>query len=504
MVGLRCCFAGSAALGVLAMLAGCSGGYFFAEREPWRREAEIQCLNSGAVTEGAGIVRLSAINGPGMCGADFPLRVTALGEGAPLGFADDPRPPAAIPAGAPSWPINKSGDAPAPQGAPVPYPYPRNGGAPRRQTSPGEAPISAPMPISAPTPISAPMQMSAPTSSPLSLRPPGLVEPPAAAAPQTYDYRHPYGAAPEAAPPETYPAPRAASSPREDLSPVPYERRPLVDGEGAGRGRGTVTRNSAVTRAPLRELSPADAPLASGRDEVGESVRRPEVPPLVPLGVTRGAEPAGAPAPVSVNPPATLACPIVSELDRWIAGAVQPSAMRWFGAPVAEIKQISAYSCRGMNGNPGAPISEHAFGNALDIAAFTLADGRTITVKNGWHGLPEEQGFLRDVQGAACNQFTTVLAPGSNSYHYDHIHVDLMRHASGYRVCNPHAVSGEEVAARAGYKFAAHRARDPAVTGSLSARLAPRPHRRLGADEKDDRFPDRALPLAQPGADGED
>jgi len=194
----------------------------------------------------------------------------------------------------------------------------------------------------------------------------------------------------------------------------------------------------------------------------------------------------------------------VSELDRWIAGAVQPSAMRWFGAPVAEIKQISAYSCRGMNGNPGAPISEHAFGNALDIAAFTLADGRTITVKNGWHGLPEEQGFLRDVQGAACNQFTTVLAPGSNSYHYDHIHVDLMRHASGYRVCNPHAVSGEEVAARAGYKFAAHRARDPAVTGSLSARLAPRPHRRLGADEKDDRFPDRALPLAQPGADGED
>ena len=80
-----------------------------------------------------------------------------------------------------------------------------------------------------------------------------------------------------------------------------------------------------------------------------------------------------------------------------------------------------------MNGNPRARISEHAFGNALDIAAFTLADGRKITVKNGWHGLPEEQGFLRDVQGAACEQFTTVLAPGSNVFHYDHIHVDLMR-----------------------------------------------------------------------------
>src|SRR5207244_10761660 len=175
---------------------------------------------------------------------------------------------------------------------------------------------------------------------------------------------------------------------RADRSPVPYERRPLVD---APRG---------VTRATLRER-PAPAP-----------------------GPSRGVT--GTVTPVAVQPAATLACPLVSELERWIATAVQPAAMRWFGSPVAEIKQISAYSCRGMNGNPRARISEHAFGNALDIASFTPADGPTLTVKNGWHGLPEEQGFLRDVQGAACDQFSTVLAPGSNVHHYDHIHVDLM------------------------------------------------------------------------------
>ena len=101
-----------------------------------------------------------------------------------------------------------------------------------------------------------------------------------------------------------------------------------------------------------------------------------------------------------MKPAATLACPIVSVLDRWLADSVQPAAQRWFGARVVEIKQISAYSCRGMNGNPSAHISEHAFGNALDIAAFTLADGRRITVKDGWRGMPEEQGFLRDVQAA--------------------------------------------------------------------------------------------------------
>ena len=178
----------------------------------------------------------------------------------------------------------------------------------------------------------------------------------------------------------------------------------------------------------------------------------------------------GSRPPVSVSPAATLACPIVSVLDQWIASAVQPAAMRWFGQPVVEIKQISAYSCRGMNGNPNARISEHAFGNALDIAAFTLADGRKITVKDGWHGAPEEQGFLRDVQGAACEQFTTVLAPGSNAYHYDHIHVDLMRRRDGRHACNPHAVAGEEVAARARAHYAGKARRRASVTGSIAPR----------------------------------
>jgi len=140
---------------------------------------------------------------------------------------------------------------------------------------------------------------------------------------------------------------------------------------------------------------------------------------------------------VAVTPTATLACPIVSALDRWLADSVQPSAMRWFGTRVVEIKQISPIPASGMNGSSRAHISEHAFGNALDIAAFTLADGRRITVKDGWKGMPEEQGFLHEVQGAACQQFNTVLAPGSNVYHHDHIHVDLMRRSSRRSICQP-------------------------------------------------------------------
>ena len=87
-----------------------------------------------------------------------------------------------------------------------------------------------------------------------------------------------------------------------------------------------------------------------------------------------------------------------------------------------------------------------------------------------WRGAPEEQGFLRDIQAAACEQFTTVLAPGSNAYHYDHIHVDLMRRASGRIICEPSAVSGEQIAARAGGRNPYALSRDSYVTGSLGGR----------------------------------
>lgn len=140
---------------------------------------------------------------------------------------------------------------------------------------------------------------------------------------------------------------------------------------------------------------------------------------------------------VVMEPAGRLACPVIYQLESWLAEVVQPAAVAWMGQPVVAISQMSAYSCRGMNGDPNAKISEHAFGNALDIGAFRFADGRWVSVKNGWKGSAEERGFLLQVQAGACERFTTVLAPGSNVYHYDHIHVDLMRHAKGRTICKP-------------------------------------------------------------------
>jgi hypothetical protein len=134
----------------------------------------------------------------------------------------------------------------------------------------------------------------------------------------------------------------------------------------------------------------------------------------------------------------TLACPMIPRTEAWIDEVVQPAAQMVFGQPVVEMR-AGSYSCRGQNNQSGARLSEHAFGNALDIMAFRLADGRTITIAQGWKGSPQEQEFLREVFVGACRHFTTVLGPGSDAFHYDHLHMDLARHdpAGTRRICKP-------------------------------------------------------------------
>src|SRR5882762_9823518 len=93
--GVHLCLFGSL---VLVSLVGCGRGFFqSAEREPWRAEAEIACLKSGAVKENAELVRISPISGPGVCGAEYPLKVAALGESSgSFGFADDSLRPGSV------------------------------------------------------------------------------------------------------------------------------------------------------------------------------------------------------------------------------------------------------------------------------------------------------------------------------------------------------------------------------------------------------------------------
>lgn len=142
---------------------------------------------------------------------------------------------------------------------------------------------------------------------------------------------------------------------------------------------------------------------------------------------------------VTFNATATLDCPMVAELDQWLADTVQPAAQARFGQQVVQVNSMGSYACRGMNNQRGAQLSEHSFGNALDIGGFTLADGRQITlVRDWWRGDEQARAFLMDVHRGSCGHFSTVLSPGSNAFHYNHIHVDLAMHGrSGRTVCRP-------------------------------------------------------------------
>ena len=125
---------------------------------------------------------------------------------------------------------------------------------------------------------------------------------------------------------------------------------------------------------------------------------------------------------------ATLACPMIPAFDRWLADSVQPMAYALFGAPVSEVHVAASYGCRTRNNKRGARLSEHSFANAIDISSFQLADGRTITVKDGWKSEASDAIFLRTVHGDACKEFTTVIGPDGDRHHTDHFHLDLARH----------------------------------------------------------------------------
>jgi hypothetical protein len=403
---------------VLVTLAGCGRGFFQGSRAPWRHEAEAQCMSSGAVKIGAGDVRIEPIEGPGVCGMDFPLKVSMLGEPPALAFGDDARPPAAIPqdSSMPRWPVRQQYYSPQPvQSAPLARAAAHEQlrwvtGPPPASAPQGEPADGAPMSITpqrdsyAPVPAQAPRAVSRPWVSPDD----------------------------------------APAMPQADAMPGPDDIPPDTILPGGHRPEPAAPRTQRAYNAPdyqppVQRIPPALGPM-----------RGPYSPASIPQA--------------TLQPAAKLACPIVSALDRWVSGGVQPAALHWFRSPVVEIRQIGSYSCRSMVGAGTSHISEHAFGNALDIAGFTLADGRTITVKDGWHGSPEEQGFLHDVQLYACETFTTVLAPGYNPEHYNHIHVDLMKRRPGYRPCRPTAIRGEIVAARARAHYAS---RGPAYTGSI-------------------------------------
>ena len=255
-----------------------------------------------------------------------------------------------------------------------------------------------------------------------------LIQPPVKAVKKAL--RQPAKAAPAATA-----APEATAPPPTELLSVPMPRLRPATGDDATLGYAPANGLEAAPLAPeppAATLSPLEVPPPAARSTCGAVIADlgVEATPLAP--VQEGG--CGIPAPVSVNSfdggavafteAALLNCDFAETLATWMKNTVQPIAMETLGHQVTGLRIAASYACRNRDSLADAKLSEHARGNAIDVSAFKVDGIGWIEVESGWAGGGANAAFLRAVRASACGPFTTVLGPGSDSYHSTHFHLD--------------------------------------------------------------------------------
>ena len=136
---------------------------------------------------------------------------------------------------------------------------------------------------------------------------------------------------------------------------------------------------------------------------------------------------------VRLTPAATINCSMVAGLHKWITEVAQPAAKRNLNTRLVGLQIASSYACRRRNNSASGKLSEHAKGNAIDIADFKFSNRVEASVAGGWNGasrglsITNRGSFMKSTRKGACTHFNTVLGPGSDPFHKDHYHLDLMK-----------------------------------------------------------------------------
>jgi len=219
-----------------------------------------------------------------------------------------------------------------------------------------------------------------------------------------------------------FPRPRPPQAPAAPVSEAATETIPLPR-----------PRPAEAPPRPLPEPSACDLRLAADGNAVIE-----RLPPLVGPGVCGAPDVVRLDAVVMPNhtkvallPAPMLRCSMAEAIADWVRADLGPLA-GGLGAPLAEIENYDSYECRGMNRVVGAKLSEHGKANALDIRSVKLTDGRVFRPTEA----TVSHDFRERMKASACARFMTVLGPGSDGYHEEHIHVDLAERSNNYRICH--------------------------------------------------------------------
>jgi hypothetical protein len=133
---------------------------------------------------------------------------------------------------------------------------------------------------------------------------------------------------------------------------------------------------------------------------------------------------------ITLEPPAVLNCAIAEAFANWLCDAAAPRVST-LGSALIAVEIYDSYECRPRNRMPGGKLSAHASGNALDLRAFRLTDGRRLELTD----VNVDRALRVALHDTACQRFTTVLGPGADSHHEGHIYLDAILRNSGYRIC---------------------------------------------------------------------
>jgi hypothetical protein len=230
---------------------------------------------------------------------------------------------------------------------------------------------------------------------------------------------------------DAQPAPTVLPPPRPTSLPAPaplpavasVQDKPAVTAEASACVRSLV----GVAGNQIRPLVPAAKP---DPDEC-----RVVDPVVVEALVVRTAS---GPGQVRLVPPPTVSCELARSVSLWLDTSLQPLARGTFGRELTALRVGGGHECRRRNRQTQGQLSEHATGRALDIFAFQLGEekqgGVAVSVERP-SGL-EQTRFLDGVRQSACGAFMTVLGPGSDAAHANHLHVDIQqRRAASSRFC---------------------------------------------------------------------
>ncbi|TQF26321.1 extensin [Bradyrhizobium sp. UNPF46] len=193
---------------------------------------------------------------------------------------------------------------------------------------------------------------------------------------------------------------------------------------------------------------------------------------------------------VTVKPAAILRCTMASAIADWLRKDMVPLATS-LGSTIGELDNFDSFECRGRNRVAGALLSEHGKANALDVRGIKLANGQSIGLTD--RTMPRE--VRERVLHSVCTRFSTVLGPGSDWYHEDHIHLDLAQRRNDYRICQWNVWDPLPQIAPL---LPAERPEE-APPREVAARPETKPGEKEGADDEAEKAP---APAEKPGAEG--